>query len=157
MYRKQLLASVIAVVVGLGLCYGILVWLSHWSPSATSPSEEGQASTYGVFAPDLPQKDKDTFSLMGFEVGYSWGYWNPQDVPVYWVTPDKYEPFHRELYIPKGYWTTENVTNLHFPDGTPLNDKQKRQAMEAYNWMFYAGYCKGAQDRVEGKPDALSR
>ncbi|MCJ7655484.1 MAG: hypothetical protein MUO97_09365 [Dehalococcoidia bacterium] len=145
MYRKQLLTSVIAVVVGLGLCYGILVWLSHWSPSATAPSEKGQAT-------DLPQKDKDTFSLMGFEVGYSWGYWNPQDVPVYWVTPDKYESFHRQLYIPKGYWTMEDMANVNFPDGTPLNEKQKRQAMEAYNWMFYAGYCRGAQDSVQGKP-----
>ena len=105
-----------------------------------------------AFAPDLSQKDKDTFSFMGFEVGYSWGYWNSLNAPVYWVTPDKYEPFHRKFYIPKGYWTMEDVADTHFPDGTLFNEKQRRQAMEAYNWMFYAGYCRGAQDRVQGKP-----
>lgn len=108
-----------------------------------------------IFELELPQKDKDTFSFMGYEVGYSWGYFNPLDKPVYWVTPDKYESFHRQYYIPKGYRILEDFAKAQLSNGTPLNSKQKKQAMESYNWMFYAGYCKGAQDRVQGKPNAL--
>ena len=106
----------------------------------------------GVFDPDLPQEDKNFLSFDGFQVGYSWGYFAPVDAPVYWVPPDRVEPFHRELYIPKGYLTMEHFANACFPDGTPWNQKQKRQAVEAYNWAFYAGFCQGVDDNLHDRP-----
>lgn len=33
----------------------------------------------------------------------------------------------------------------------PVNDKQKRQAVEEYNWGFYDGFLQGVDDYLEGR------
>ncbi len=106
----------------------------------------------GLSEADLAEKDREFFSFMGFEVGYSWGYFHPTDAPVDWVTPDRYEDFDRELYVPKGYQTQDDWADARFPDGAPLNKKQKKQGMDSYNWGFYAGFRQGVDDNLHDRP-----
>ena len=99
-----------------------------------------------------------------YMAGYSWGYEltaeNKDRTDLFWTPPDKVaeaQKFNpqvniRDFYIPKGYWTMEDVANAHFPDDTPFNDKQKKQAMEANNWGFYDGFIEGGHDYLDGKP-----
>jgi len=114
--------------------------------------------------PDLPKESKDTFYVIAYETGYSWGYdltmanKNRQD--LFWTPPDKIDQAQqvnptiniRDFFIPKGYWTMDDVADMHFPDGTPFNDKQKRQVIEANNWGFYDGFLQGVDDYLKGKP-----
>ena len=116
-------------------------------------------------APDLPKEEEETFFALAYETGYGWGYWltaeNKDRTDIFWTPPDKVDDAQkfnptvniRDFYIPKGYWTMEDVANTHFPDGTPFNDKQKKQAIEANNWGFYSGFMQGCKDCLEGKPD----
>ena len=115
--------------------------------------------------PDLPEKEKTQLFALGNDVGYGLGYWlifkDKDRTDLFWTRPDAVEEAQkfnpkvniRDYYIPKGYWTEDDVANTHFPDGTPFNDKQKKQAIEAYNWGFYSGFMKGCDDCMEGKPD----
>jgi len=115
-------------------------------------------------APDLPKEEDDAIFTCGYEDGYSWGYWltaeDSHRKDLFWTPPDKVDDAQkfnpkvniRDYYIPKGYWTIDDVANTHFPDGTPFNDKQKKQWMEAYNWGFYSGFKQGCDDCIEGKP-----
>jgi len=112
-------------------------------------------------APSLPDDEKEVVYYMGFSEGYTNGYAlvlkNPK-TKVWWITPDmvdkdaKTNPSIREDYIPKGYWTHSDVAKAHFSDGTPFNEKQKKEFMEGYNWGFYSGFRKGADDCLEGRP-----
>ena len=115
-------------------------------------------------APDLPQEENDAIFTCGYEDGYSWGYCltaeDSHREDLFWTPPDKVDDAQKfnskvnilDYYIPKGYWTIDDVANTHFPDGTPFNDKQKKQWMEAYNWGFYSGFKQGCDDFIEGKP-----
>ena len=115
-------------------------------------------------APDLPKEEGETFFALSNDVGYGWGYWLADEdkdrIDIFWTPPDRIDEAQkfnpkvniRDFYIPKGYWTLEDVANAQFPDGTPFNDKQKKQAMEAYNLGFYSGFMQGSKDCVEGKP-----
>ncbi|GAH65747.1 unnamed protein product, partial [marine sediment metagenome] len=90
-------------------------------------------------AADLPKKEEETFFALAYETGYGWGYWltaeNKDRTDIFWTPPDKVDEAQklnpqvniRDFYIPKGYWTMGDVANAHFPDGTPFNDKQKKQ------------------------------
>jgi len=114
-------------------------------------------------AADLPKEIYDKLFVMGNDVGYGWGYWlifeNKDRTDLFWTPPDKVDDAQkfnpkvniRDFYIPKGYWTIKDVANAHLEDGTPMNDKQKRQSMEVYNWGFYTGFMDGSKDSVEGK------
>ena len=112
---------------------------------------------------DLPEDEQTVWFNSGNMDGYSWGYWltfEDPNCPILWTPPDRLDEaqkFHGEnvqkVYIPKGYLTMEDFANTHFPDGTPFNEKQKEQAMEAYNWGFYSGFLQGSNDCLEGKPD----
>lgn len=116
-------------------------------------------------APDLPKEENDAIFTCGYEDGYSWGYWLTAEekdrTDLWWTPPDRVDEAQklyskvniRDFYIPKGYWTIDDVANTQFPDGTPFNDKQKEQWMEAYNWGFYSGFMQGCDDCIEGKPD----
>jgi len=116
-------------------------------------------------APDLPKEENDTFFALAYQTGYSWGYWltveDKHRTDIFWTPPDRVDEAQelypqlniRDFYIPKGYWTIDDVANAQFPDGTPFNDKQKKQLMEANNWGFYSGFMQGSKDCVEGKPD----
>ena len=113
--------------------------------------------------PDLPEETKETHYALAYETGYSWGYWltaeNKDRRDLFWTPPDKVDDAQkinpkvniRDFYIPKGYWTMDDVANAHFPDGTPFNDKQKKQSMEANNWGFYDGFRQGVDDYLKGK------
>ena len=116
-------------------------------------------------AADLPKEEEETFSALAYETGYGWGYSltaeNKDRTDIFWAPPDAVDEAQklnsqvniRDFYIPKGYWTMEDVANAHFPDGTPFNDKQKKQVIEANNWGFYSGFMQGSHDCLEGKPD----
>lgn len=113
--------------------------------------------------PDLPEETKETFYALAYEAGYSWGYWltaeNKDRKDLFLTPPDKVDEAQkfnpkvniRDFYIPKGYWMIDDVANAHLPDGTPFNDKQKRQAMEANNWGFYDGFLQGVDDCLKGR------
>lgn len=113
--------------------------------------------------PDLPEEEGGIFFALGNETGYGWGYWltneNKERKDLFWTPPDKIDDAQkfnprvniRDFYIPKGYWTMDDMGNTQFPDGTPFNEKQKKQAMEAYNWGFYSGFMQGSKDCIEGK------
>ncbi|MBI2328551.1 MAG: hypothetical protein HYU85_02780 [Chloroflexi bacterium] len=120
-------------------------------------------------APDLPKEIYDQLFIIGNDKGYGWGYWltaeaEKQGILEAFITnlipPDIVDEAQklnpkvniRDFYTPKGYWTMEDVADTHLPDGTPFNDKQKKQAMEAYNWGFYTGFMDGSKDYLEGKP-----
>ena len=115
-------------------------------------------------APDLSEEINEQLFVMGNDVGYGWGYSlvaeNEDRRDLFWTPPDKVDDAQkfnpkvniRDFYIPKGYWTMDDVADSHYPDGTPFNDKQKKQAIEAYNWGFYSGFMKGCDDYREGKP-----
>ncbi len=120
-------------------------------------------------APDLPKEIYDQLFVMGNDNGYGWGYWltaeaEKQGILEAFITnlipPDIVDEVQklnpkvniRDFYTPKGYWTMEDVADTHLPDGTPFNDKQKKQAMEAYNWGFYTGFMDGSEDALKGKP-----
>lgn len=119
-------------------------------------------------APDLPKEVEETFYALAYEAGYSWGYQltaeNKDRTDLFWASPDKVDDAQklnpnvniRDFYIPKGYWAIEDVANACFPDGTPFNDKQKKQAMEANNWGFYDGFIQGSHDCLDGKPHRYS-
>lgn len=123
------------------------------------------ASVVAGCAPDLPKEEGETFFAVGNYDGYSWGYWlvfeNEDRTDIFWTPPDRVDKVQElcphinitEVYIPKGYWTIKDVANTSFPDGTPFNDKQKKQAVEEYNWGFYSGFLQGSKDCLEGKPD----
>ena len=116
-------------------------------------------------ASNLPEEINEQLFVMGNDVGYGWGYSlvaeNEDRRDLFWTPPDKVDDAQkfnpkvniRDFYIPKGYWTMNDVADSHYPDGTPFNDKQKKQAMEAYNWGFYSGFMQGCDDYREGKPD----
>lgn len=115
-------------------------------------------------APDLPKEEEGTLYALAYVTGYEWGYLltaeDKDRTDLFWTPPDRVDEAQklypevniRDFYIPKGYWTIEDVANVHFPDGTPFNDKQKKQAMEANNWGFYDGFLQGCHDCLEGKP-----
>jgi len=115
-------------------------------------------------APDLPKEVNDATFTSGYEDGYSLGYSltveDSHRKDLFWTPPDKVEEAQkfnpkiniRDFYIPKGYLTMNDVASLHFPDGTPFNEKQKEQWAEAYNWGFYSGFRKGCDDYIKGKP-----
>lgn len=112
----------------------------------------------------LSDDDKTEWFSMGHSPGYSWGYYLTRDNPnqkFFWTRPDRVDDVQklypdinlRDYYIPKGYRTLDSFADTHFPDGTALNSKQKKQAMESYNWGFYSGFNDGAMDCLDGKPD----
>jgi len=120
-------------------------------------------------APDLPKEIYNQLFILGDDKGYGWGYWLTFEAEQQGshialiadlIPPDKVDEVQklnpevniRDIYTPKGYWTMEDVANMHLPDGTPLNDKQKKQAMEAYNWGFYTGFMDGSEDALKGEP-----
>lgn len=115
-------------------------------------------------APDLPKEEEKNFFTLAYDAGYSWGYLltaeNQKRTDVRLIPPDRVDAVQKlnpnlnvhDFYIPKGYWTLEDVANAHFPDGTPFNKKQKTQVMEAHNWGFYSGFMQGSKDYIEGKP-----
>lgn len=119
-------------------------------------------------APDLPKEEEETFYALAFVTGYEWGYLltaeDKDRTDIFWTPPDSVDVAQevnpqvniRDFYIPKGYCTMEDVTNAHFPDGTPFNNKQKKQVMEANNWGFYDGFIQGCHDFLEGKPRRFS-
>jgi len=114
----------------------------------------------------LPEKEKEQFYSLGYDVGYGWGYRlideDKDRFDLLWAPPDTVDVVQesnpqlniRNFYIPKGYWTMEDAADAHFPDGTPFNEKQKEQAIEAYNWGFYDGFMQGSEDCLEGKPSS---
>jgi len=114
-------------------------------------------------SPDLPKDAEETFYALAYEAGYSWGYQltaeNKDRTDLFWTPPDKVDEAQkfnpnvniRDFYIPKGYWTMEDVANARFSDGTPFNYKQKKQAMEANNWGFYDCFMQGCDDCLKGK------
>jgi len=114
-------------------------------------------------APDLPKEEEETFYALAYMTGYDWGYWLTAEdefrTDLFWTPPDKFDEAQkfnpqvniRDFYIPKGYWTMEDVADIQFPDGTPFNDKQKKQVMEANNWGFYDGFFEGVHDYLDGK------
>lgn len=116
-------------------------------------------------APDLPEEEEETLFALAHEAGYGWGYQltaeNKDRTDIFWTPPDKVDKVQKlypkvnilDFYIPKGYWKIEDVANAQFPDGTPFNNKQKEQAIEANNWGFYSGFLQGSHDCLEGKPD----
>jgi len=116
-------------------------------------------------AADLPKEVEETFFALAYEAGYSWGYEltaeNKDRTDLFWTPPDKVDDAQkvnpqvniRDYYIPKGYWTMNDITNARFPDGSPFNEKQKQQAMDANNWGFYSGFLQGCDDCLEGKPN----
>ena len=120
-------------------------------------------------APDLPEEIYDHLFILGDDKGYGWGYWLTAEAEKQGshmaliadlIPPDKVDEAQklnpevnvRDFYTPKGYWTLEDVADTHLPDGTPFNDKQKKQAMEAYNWGFYNGFMDGSEDALKDKP-----
>ena len=115
-------------------------------------------------ASDLPNEIYNQLFILGNDKGYGWGYGltteDKDRTDIFWTRPhavDEAQKFNpkvniRDFYIPKGYWTMEDVANTHLPDGTPFNDKQKKQAMEAYNLGFYTGFMDGSEDTLKGKP-----
>jgi len=110
-------------------------------------------------SPALPDDERELFYFTGFTEGYSKGYVMAADNPkLWWITPDKIDKIAktnttvRDSYIPKGYWTMEDLANAHFSDGTPYNRRQKETILEGYNWGFYSGFRKGVDDFLEGKP-----
>jgi hypothetical protein len=101
---------------------------------------------YGVFSPGLPEEDTLAWYACGYGDAYSLGVIaRMENWPVYWVDPDHVNDINKQYYIPRGYMTEEDVANLHFPDGSPYNRKQKKQALEQYNWGFYFGFRDGAE------------
>lgn len=116
-------------------------------------------------APDLPEEEGDRIYALAFEAGYSWGYdltAEDRDRKDLLLTPpdkvDEAQGFNpevniRDFYIPKGYWTIDDLANARSPDGIPFNEKQKKQVMEANNWGFFTGFMLGAEEYLEGKPD----
>ncbi|MFC1962539.1 hypothetical protein ACFLWB_00860 [Chloroflexota bacterium] len=116
-------------------------------------------------APDLPKEVGGSIYALAYEAGYSWGYdLTAEDrdrKDLLWTPPDKVDDAQkfnpkvniRDFYIPKGYWTIDDVANARFPDGIPFNEKQKKRVMEANNWGFYAGFMQGVEEYLEGKPD----
>lgn len=115
-------------------------------------------------APDLPKEENDNIFIIGYEDGHSWGYQltaeDSHRKDLFWTAPDKVDEAQKfnpkvnilDFYIPKGYLKKADVANLHFPNGTPFNDKQKEQWMQAYNWGFHSGFMRGSKDYLEGKP-----
>ena len=94
---------------------------------------------------DLPEEEKETWFNLGNFDGRSWGSAAERgNWKVYWVSPDRVQDFQRDFYIPKGYLAVDYFATAHFTDGTPYNDKQKREACEAYNWGFFYGFYEGA-------------
>lgn len=112
---------------------------------------------------DLPEETYDHLFFLGNDVGYGWGYQlafeDRHRTDLFWTPPDKLDAAQkfnpdvniRDFYIPKGYWTEKDAANARLSDGTPLNDKQKSQSIEAYNWGFYTGFLDGSKDCIEGK------
>jgi hypothetical protein len=102
---------------------------------------------------DLPDVEKEQFNSLGFMEGYTCGYWAAAETSeIWWISPDRVEEIAKnnpkilDGYIPMGYFTMEDVSNAHFPDGTPYNEKQKKTAIKEYNWGFYEGFHKGCMD-----------
>lgn len=127
------------------------------------------AGTVAGCSDNLPEKTEENFFALAYEAGYSWGYQlteeNKDREDLFWTPPDKVDEAQkfnpkvniRDYYIPKGYWTMGDVGNAQFLDGTPFNDKQKKQALEANNWGFYSGFMRGSKDYLEGKSPAYLR
>jgi hypothetical protein len=118
-------------------------------------------------SPDLSKKEKDTFYAFAFETGYSWGYqliYENRGHDVFWTPPNRVTEAQklnsqiniRDYYIPKGYWTKDDIAPMHFPDGTPFNNKQKQQVMDVNNWGFYDGFMAGSDDCLKHKPQRFS-
>lgn len=122
------------------------------------------AAGCGDTSSGLTKEELAEFYTTGNGDGYSWGYWltsEDPNGPILWTPPDKVDDVQkfypnsniRDMYIPKGYLTEYDVAGAHFPDGTPYNSKQKRDATEAYNLGFYDGFCQGSDDCLHGKPN----
>lgn len=150
---NQYFIPILAILV---LASGLVVGCGQKSKTPISPSPE-QGS-------DLPKEKEETLFTLAYEAGYSWGYFlmaeNKDRNDLFWTPPDRVDAVQklhprdniRDFYIPKGYWTMEDVANAHFPDGTPYSDKQKKQAIEANNWGFYTGFMDGGKDWLKGEP-----
>ena len=112
---------------------------------------------------DLPKEEGQAFIIRGFSEGYSQGYSlmaeGKNKSELFLTPPDQVDDAQKsnpmvniqDHYIPKGYWTLDDVADSRFPDGTPFNKKQKEQAIRAYNWAYYSGFIKACDDYVEGK------
>lgn len=89
--------------------------------------------TVGCDAPDLPKEMYDQLFIVGNDKGYGWGYWlafeaEGQGTHIALIAdlipPDRVDEFQklnpevniRDFYTPKGYWTLEDVANMHLPD-----------------------------------------
>ena len=122
------------------------------------------ASGVAGCAPILPEEVEERFFSLAYQAGYSWGCrLTAEDrdrIDLFLTPPDQVDDAQkfnpqvniRDVYIPKGYWTLEDVADAQFPDGTTFNDKQKKKAMEVNNWGFYVGFMQGRRDCLEGKP-----
>lgn len=93
----------------------------------------------------LPRDEEEEWYTMGYSEGVSQGrVAEIVNANVFLVEPGRTEDFQMDFYIPKGYLSVETLADAHFTNGPPYNEKQKKQACEAYNWGFYAGFYYGA-------------
>ncbi len=93
----------------------------------------------------LPRDDEEEWYTMGYSEGVSRGrVAEIMNESVFLVEPGRTEDFQMDFYIPKGYLSVDDLVSAHFTDGPSYNEKQKKQACEAYNWGFYAGFLFGA-------------
>ena len=86
---------------------------------------------------NLPEDEKASWYAMGDVEGFKDGHW---------LAVVASEVDIKETYIPKGYLSIEDFSDTHFADGTPFNEKQKEQAIKAYNWGFYDGFCRAVDE-----------
>jgi hypothetical protein len=118
---------------------------------------------------DLSKEDLQIFVIGGNNEGYLKGYWATiTNEYCYFTRPNKVEEAQkflngyeqkinlRDFYIPKGYITMEDLAAAHHPDGTSYSDKEKRQAMEGYNWGYYQGFLDAVDDCAEGRANRYS-
>ncbi len=92
----------------------------------------------------LPYSNPETAARLGYAAGLSWGKKTAPDSPIYWLTPDRALPRHRDRPIPKHY-----VKPADFANGTAA---EREAAARVYNLGFYRGFVGGSEVEAPSPP-----
>ena len=93
-------------------------------------------STFRNQGKGFPYSNPEAAARLGYAAGLSWGKKTPPDSPVYWLTPERALPCHRDWPIPKHY-----VKSSDFSKGTTV---EREAAARVYNLGFYRGFVEGS-------------
>ena len=87
--------------------------------------------------PGIRRNDRQAAVAQGYSAGFGWGQRYNSGDDIYWVPPDKVQPFQLDRPIPRLYSGPDDFKRVE-------GSKRRREIADAYNQGFYCGFTAAA-------------